>query len=395
MAVQAASRAARRELQALWVQVESLEQSISGLLGRAWQQVLELAAAVDAEAVATCLAGAIVLWVAWRLLRPQTAREVLEEYEDEMQVHVVWLGKHALLDTPEAKVTGLTRSKVLSAAPRLELPNPDGMARAAMERVSQVREQLATFTGSDAERGLMVWQEFLLPVVIDARIINDVLDDIHGATDVMLSRRYELRCLLCLLWSVVMPCTPSLPFGSSAWLQAKVGQPREALHLRSAGYNDVTDDDDIAERKQREFEQSKLMFFEQIARLLRLVVPLGNRVLGIREQDRSIMWRGFRDFILIARHTLGGARTLRRMPATGSENSGNGRQQALDEGSPTKRSAQELWRHYELWDERSPWYIQGLESVEETPDLINHLQGWKASQPPVDSDPDPTPEHTR
>ena len=391
MAAHAASRAVRRKLNLLWEEVERLEQSISDLLLRSWQQLVELTStAVHAEAVATaCLAGAIAVWAVWRLLRPQTAREVLEEYEEEMQVHVVWLEKHALLDTPQAKVNGITRSEVLSAAPRLELPNPDGMARAAMERVLQLREQLATFKGSDAERGLMVWQEFLLPVVIDARIINDVLDDIHGATDVMLSRRYELRCILCLLWSVVMPCTPSLPFGNSVWLQAKVSQPREALRLCSAGNNDVTDHDDIVKRKQQEFEQSKLMFFEQIARLLRLVVPLGNKVLGIREHDRSIMWRGFRDFILIARHTLGGAHTLRLMPATRSENSGNGRQQALDEGSPPKLFAQELWRHFELWDERSPWYIQGLESVEETPDLINLLQGCNAS---VDSDPDTKPE---
>jgi hypothetical protein len=397
MAAQAAFRAARRELNELWVQVEALElQSWSGLLDHARQHCFELCdAAVDYATptiASTVILGAAVVWVAWRLVRPQTAREVLEEYEDEMQVHVVWLDQHPMLGTADEKSIGLTRSKVLSAAPRCELPDPDGMARAAMARVLQLRNSLAALTGSETERGLLVWQEFLLPVVLDAQVINEVLDDIHGANNVLLSRRHELRCLLCLLWSIIMPCTPSLRWGSVAWLQAEVGHPPHELRVHSSDEyaRDATDEEDLA-TKREQFEQSQHMFFEQIARLLRLVLPLSNTVLGIREEDRIIMWRGFKDFILIVRHSLGGEGTLRRMPTTRSE-SDRGRWEVDD--CPAKRATQAPWRYFEIWDDCSPWYIRGMESVEETPDLIDHVQAYNASINP-DPEPNPEPEQLR
>jgi hypothetical protein len=385
MAAQAAFRAGRQELHEFLAQIEGLElHSLSGLLDLAQQQCLKLSISATANAafIAAVLLGATVAWVAWRLVRPQTAREVLEEYEDEMQVHVVWLETHPLLDAADKKVPGLTRSKVLAAASRCELPNPDGVARAAMERVLQLRETLAASAGSEAQRGLLVWEEFLLPVVLDAQVINDVLDDIHGATNVLLSRRHELRCLLCLLWSVVMPCTPSLPHGSVAWLQAKVGQPQQQqLHVRSDGYSsDAMDEEDIANKRQR-FEQSQRMFFEQIARLMRLVLPLSSQVLGIREDDRTIMWRGFKDFIVILRHALGGEHTLRRMPTIRSKSDRDGQK---GDSTAAKRAVQEPWRYFEIWDDCSPWYIRGLESVEQTPDLIDSAQEC--------IDPDPEPE---
>ena len=148
MAAQAAFRAARRELNEFWAQIERLELSLSVLVDHGRQRCLELSisAAANAALIATVLLGATTAWVAWRLVRPQTAREVLEEYEDEMQVHVVWLEAHPLLDTADKKVSGLTRPKVLAAASRCELPNPDGIARAAMERVLQLRETLAACT---------------------------------------------------------------------------------------------------------------------------------------------------------------------------------------------------------------------------------------------------------
>jgi hypothetical protein len=398
MAAQGATRSARRLMEQLGERVGQLG-SISYDLGDwIWTRLQELASAPAATAadlgpaVATILLGAAVLWLAWRLLRPQTAREVVEEYEEEMQVHVVWLDDHPLLAAGEAKVTGLTRSKVLAAAPRLELPNPDGMGRSAMEQVEQLRDDVATFKGSAGECGLMMWREFLLPMVLEARVMNEVLDDIRAATDVLVSRRHELRCLFCLLWSVVMPCTPSPQCkGSALWLTERNHQSSD-IDLQSRDY-DVIDDHQAAEAQ----EESQSMFFEQIARLMRVILPLSNKVLGIRDQDRPVMFRAFKDFILLVRHALGGRRLVENVDrserAAGSASFSD---RARFAEPPEKRAKSEPWLYFELEDKGSPFYIGGLEDVEGTPGLLASLgrDGTAAVDDGSDSD-DPEPEEEK
>lgn len=39
--------------------------------------------------------------------------------------------------------------------------------------------------------------------------------------------------------------------------------------------------------------------------MMRVVLQLSNDVLGIRPEDREVMWPAFKDYILVVRHELG------------------------------------------------------------------------------------------
>lgn len=196
--------------------------------------------------------GGFVLFVVWRLLRPQTAAEVIGEYEEEMMVHIVWLVDQPWL-TGDKATASASRSGVM-AFKHLELPNPDGMAEAAMRRVAELRLDATTFMGTPIEYGTMMWRDFLLPVVMDGAAIKTVLDDLkNNRQNVMTSRRHEFRCLLCLLWSVIMPCVPTLPGGGTAWIRA-----RRLLLKTGSLDHDVEFEDEEAQ------EEAQLMFFQTV-----------------------------------------------------------------------------------------------------------------------------------
>jgi len=338
-------------------------------LGAAYRAAL---ASEYASYVGSALLGGFVLFVAWRLLRPQTAAEVIGEYEEEMNVHVVWLVEQPWLEGSKANASA-SRSAVLGFE-HLELPNPDGMAEAAMRRVAKLRAAATTFKGTAIEYGTMMWRDFLLPVVMDGAAIKTVLDDLKSnRQNVMTSRRHEFRCLLCLLWSVVMPCVPTLPGGGTAWIRAR------GLLLKSGSLDkDITFEDVEAQA------EAQLMFFQTVANMMRVVLQLGNDVLGIRQEDRTVMWRAFKDYALVVRHELGEDDervSSNHIRATGSASAADRRRFSSKAATPQDEAELLPWKYFELEDKGSVFYIRGLEDVEQTEGLFDVMEAEDDPEP--------------
>jgi hypothetical protein len=322
--------------------VEALRPLLARYLSPQQQQRLPPQEAITAAMVATALSvvgGCVLCLLRAPSLGRRSGKQLLADFEASECVQVLWLEPPD--HVTEAAECDVGLQKLLQPK-HIRLPNPGGCASRAIQQVSRHKEMLFEWSGTQTQAGNQVWYEFLWPTMQDAMAILDSTDALPGVVAGAEAERgahggagdgavggsksgggegggqaaaplseTSLRQLLCLLWALTVPCCEELG-GDELWLVDN------ELHLKE------------------EFEA----FFLGMLRLLRAVLPEPAERLGLRDEDREVLWGMVKDYVLLLQEALEGDNCL------------------AEAFGPDGRVG------FELADEGSRWYVPGLEGVE-------------------------------